>query len=235
MKKLVLLVILLLGVKGFSQHPELFDREWKLTKMVFDGEDVYPPFPYIDCIVEFDEEFLVVFFQYCDDGYGGLAFYENENVFTLEDFGWALHGLCYGEEYDFMSLHYSIFAIHDEPNTEKNPFTYSIESDGDNYMLTIENGEGDIAVYGSVPLSQPEFSQVQLTLHPNPVSDVLHIHSTDMISKVSVYDIRGKMVKEIYVNSQNVEIDVSHLPGGLYFIKTKGIDNSTHIKRVIKK
>jgi len=52
---------------------------------------------------------------------------------------------------------------------------------------------------------------------------------------VSVYDIRGKMVKEIDVNSQNVEIDVSHLPGGLYFIKTKGIDNSTHIKRVIKK
>src|SRR5690606_20856361 len=95
--------------------------------------------------------------------------------------------------------------------------------------LLIYNANGDEAHYGSVPLSQPEFSQLQLTIYPNPVSDVLHIHSTDMISKVSVYDIRGKMVKEIDVNSQNVEIDVNHLPGGLYFIKTKGIDNSTHI------
>src|SRR5690606_457282 len=169
MKKFVLLIILLLGLKGFSQHPELFDREWKLSKMIFDGEEFYPPFSYIDCIVDFDEQLFIAFFQYCADGYGGFVFYENQNVFILEDFGWALHGLCYGEEYDFMVLHYTIFAIYDEPNTEKNPFNYTIESDGDNYMLTIENGEGDIAVYGSVPLSQPEFSQPQLTLYPNPV------------------------------------------------------------------
>lgn len=237
-RNILIVVLLLLSVKNHSQDPQLFVHDWYLHKVIVESVEYIPPS---------NEEVSFVLANFYDfstyhlletsvcNVLGlGIIFHE-DNEFSI-DYSESTLILCeLQENAAFEGIYFGLFF--DENNNHlEDPFSYFITTDSnDNKSLIVINTNGDEAHYGSVPLSQPEFSQPQLTLHPNPVKDVLHIHSTDIISRVSVYDIRGKMVKEIDVNSQNVEIDVSHLPGGLYFIKTKGIDNSTHIKRVIKK
>ena len=235
MKKLVLLVILLLGVKGYSQDPELFDRVWYLHYGILDGEFFEQPTPNFGAFIYFENTIFDVFHQYCSEGTQTEIVYDTEvDQFTLSDEFYYIIGICSEEEFTFfMSQHYSIY--YEVGLFALNPFTYTIESDGANYMLTIENGEGDIAVYGNVPLSQPEFLQLQVTLYPNPVSDVLYIHSADIINKVSVYDIHGKIVKYNKENSHKIEIDVNHLPSGVYFVKTENLYNKISTKRFIKK
>ncbi len=237
-RNILIVVLLLLSVKNHSQDPQLFVHDWYLHKVIVESVEYIPPSNeevlsisaiYYDFSSYFEMETSV-----CNVLGLGISFNE-ENEFII-DYSEITLIICEIQENAvFEGIYFGIFF--DENNNHyETPFTYIITTEGSgNKSLVVKNSVGDEAHYGSVPLSQPEFSQPQLTLHPNPVKDVLHIHSTDIISRVSVYDIRGKMVKEIDVNSQNVEIDVSHLPGGLYFIKTKGIDNSTHIKRVIKK
>jgi hypothetical protein len=233
MKKFVLLIILLLGLKGYSQDSELFDREWHLHYSILDGEEFNPPQSF-SAQAHFQLDRIIVYHILCGSMDSDIE-YQSNNGFTLIGSPTYTHGDCSDPDLiDFMVKHYSIYHIVGQ-DIAKNPFNYTIDSDGDNYMLTIENGEGDIAVYGSVPLSQPEFSQPQLTLYPNPVTDVLHINSTEIINEVSVFDIHGKVVKSIDVNSQSIEINVTHLPAGMYFVKTQTLENHVITQRFLKK
>jgi hypothetical protein len=236
MKKLAVLIILLMGIKGFSQDPELFDREWYLHYGILNGEFFEQPIPNFDAFIYFENIIFHVFHQYCDEGTQSDIIYENEiNQFTISDEFIYIIGFCTSEEYTFfMGQHYSIY--YDAGIIAKNPFNYTIESDGDNYMLTIENGEGDIAVYGNVPLSQPEFSQLQVTLYPNPVKDVLHINSTEIISEVSVYNIQGKVIKTVSeINSNTSEINLSSLQNGVYFVTILSENGDKLSKKIVKK
>ena len=240
MKKLVLLVILLLGIKGYSQDPELLDKEWFLHYGILEGETFSPPLlqiGYFDANCYLHESGIMeVYHNICEEGFITNVYFQGEAEFVIDNISVAIVGVCSEEELvEFMYRHYSIY-LEVANSIAKNPFSYTIESDGDNYMLTIENGEGDIAVYGNVPLSQPEFSQPQLTLHPNPVSDILYIHSEDIISKVSVYDIQGKVIKTISkINSNTSEINLSSLQNGVYFISVLAETGEKLTKKVVKK
>jgi len=156
MKKLIILITLLLVVKGYTQHPDLTETTWYLHKMVIDNEDYYSPHPNLTGFLYFYETLLLeVSFPYCEDGYGGtIANYQELNIFEIEHFSWALIGLCYEDDFDFMKLHYSLFAIYDVPFSEKNPFTYTITTDSNgNKELIIINTEGDEGHYGDTALS----------------------------------------------------------------------------------
>jgi alpha-L-rhamnosidase len=88
-------------------------------------------------------------------------------------------------------------------------------SDLQNFVL--ENGEHQIIVTGEVgltihdPNQQPDFN-----VYPNPVNETLFITPENLnIDKVSIYDLKGKKIKEIK-NVQN-QIDLSSIQRGIYF------------------
>ena len=240
MKKFVLLILLLIGLKGFSQEENLFQL-WHLTQVTVDGIDYFPSdygfFPKIEIQ---EDPVEVLNFTMADPHHDFCITYlenlqSNPNTFTLDQNSWTQtplntctdfpDGPCvtiYGKH---AGVYYDMIQ----------PFTYSIEQDGDEFTLEITNFEGNRAYYSSVPLSQPEFSQLQLTLYPNPVTDVLHINSLDVINTISVFDIYGKVIKSIDVNSQNIEISVNRLLAGVYFVKAQTKDNKTIVKRIVKK
>jgi hypothetical protein len=57
-----------------------------------------------------------------------------------------------------------------------------------------------------------------LSVYPNPAAASIHIDASKMIEKVQIFDSKGTMVISELVQNSNVVLDVSNLPGGLYFV-----------------
>ncbi len=79
-----------------------------------------------------------------------------------------------------------------------------------------------------------DLSEAGVTIFPNPASDVLHIGNLPEKSKVSIYTIDGKRMKEnVFVLDDN-EISVNDLPSGIYLINIKTDKTEVHSKFVKK-
>lgn len=61
-------------------------------------------------------------------------------------------------------------------------------------------------------------------IYPNPVKDVFTISGNDEILSITIFDLNGRMVKQ--VNENMDRIDISTLTSGMYFVQIK---NKKHI------
>jgi hypothetical protein len=64
-------------------------------------------------------------------------------------------------------------------------------------------------------LSVDEFQPLIISVYPNPARDIINITS-DEPSRMSIYDMQGKLITTIDVNSSTSELDVSYLSRGTY-------------------
>lgn len=98
------------------------------------------------------------------------------------------------------------------------------------------NGETlDFNVNITNALYNPEFSQNEITLYPNPVNDILTIAiKDDTKSTVRLCNNLGQIqaVKPVLFND-TMTISVSHLPKGIYFI-TVSSEEKVSTKKVVK-
>lgn len=65
-------------------------------------------------------------------------------------------------------------------------------------------------------VSLEEMNANSISIHPNPVVDILHIDSNSEM--VEIYDLSGKLMTQTREN----QLDVSEWKNGVYFVKTKG-------------
>lgn len=98
-----------------------------------------------------------------------------------------------------------------------------------NYALT------DIQVtslYNNNSLSSSSFSQnnLEVSLYPNPVNDVINIDMTNELKSVEIYNIQGQKVK----SHNQKQINVSDLSSGMYIIKIQDAENAVSTKKIIK-
>ena len=72
-----------------------------------------------------------------------------------------------------------------------------------------------------------------LRLYPNPVTEVLNIHSgTSTIDKVSIVDISGKLIMQLTnLNSMDTSLDLSSVSRGIYFVQV----NDSVTKKIVKR
>ncbi|ESU26343.1 hypothetical protein FLJC2902T_28260 [Flavobacterium limnosediminis JC2902] len=80
--------------------------------------------------------------------------------------------------------------------------------------VTDSNGCSDLMLN----LDLPEIIQQDLAISPNPVTDILTINNDQIITKVIALNHLGQLVFEKESNSKNVQIDLSVLNAGIYFI-----------------
>lgn len=85
----------------------------------------------------------------------------------------------------------------------------------------------------STTLSSSNFEKVNLKLYPNPVKNILNISHEKNISSVVVLNVLGQEVMRRPTNATEVQIDMSRLSVGTYFIKI-GSDNQVKTIKVIK-
>jgi hypothetical protein len=67
-------------------------------------------------------------------------------------------------------------------------------------------------------------------IYPNPVKDIVHIQSSATIEQVAIYDMSGRMLRQVQMTN---DIPVQDLARGVYVIKIetkKGIE----VRKIVK-
>jgi hypothetical protein len=94
--------------------------------------------------------------------------------------------------------------------------------------------EDHYPVWGTCPTTSLSLNYQDvsnISIYPNPVVDKLFIQGLSDASKVSIYNILGKLVlSKITLNA----IDVAHLQSGMYIVKIVGGEKEI-VKKFIKK
>ena len=76
----------------------------------------------------------------------------------------------------------------------------------------------------------------EVSLFPNPASDVVNVRSTQPVSEITMYDGMGRTVFQANdINQMNYEINTSRLAKGLYVVKMRFAngDNTPVVRRIV--
>uniref|UniRef100_UPI00404772A3 T9SS type A sorting domain-containing protein n=1 Tax=Polaribacter sp. TaxID=1920175 RepID=UPI00404772A3 len=102
------------------------------------------------------------------------------------------------------------------------------------YNVTDANGNGAIEVTRIVTvedaLSVVEIEKIELDIFPNPTSNIWQIKSSKMIESFDLFDITGKRLIYKKILSNDIQIDATSLPDGVYLI----LINKNKLVRLIK-
>jgi hypothetical protein len=83
------------------------------------------------------------------------------------------------------------------------------------------------------PLSVNDFNRQSIQLFPNLAKNKLEISSNQIIDKLTVIDINGRLLKSINISDVAYSLDISNLSKGVYFLEIQyGTSKST--KKFIK-
>ena len=83
----------------------------------------------------------------------------------------------------------------------------------------LANCLNEAAVLSSCGLSVSDVNNNKLSYYPNPVKDIFNLSHSEEIESISVMNTIGQMVLSQNVGSNTVQIDMSSLPSGNYFVK----------------
>lgn len=92
----------------------------------------------------------------------------------------------------------------------------------------------DIYVYDETMSVNDLNSQNEIKAYPNPVIDLVNFNSKSIIEKISIHDLSGKIISEFQPNSNETQINLSHLKTGIYLAKIQD-QNQTQTLKLIKK
>ncbi|MCX7954046.1 MAG: FG-GAP-like repeat-containing protein [Bacteroidales bacterium] len=72
-------------------------------------------------------------------------------------------------------------------------------------------------VYNST--SNMPHTMQDVKVYPNPTKESIYVQSNNLIQQIEIFDIYGKLIKEIHLNSPMTKINVSNFSTGIYFMK----------------
>ncbi|TDX86001.1 T9SS type A sorting domain-containing protein [Epilithonimonas xixisoli] len=90
----------------------------------------------------------------------------------------------------------------------------------------------DISIYNDATMAVSDINKVNISVYPNPFTDVLNISDVKGVKSVSVNDISGREVKSL---APSAELNLSSLKAGLYIVNLKMEDGSVKTFKAIKK
>jgi hypothetical protein len=115
--------------------------------------------------------------------------------------------ICEGENYDF--------------------FGSSLTEEGI-YYATLQSIHGcdsiiKLRLTVSVGIIEAQLIASLPRIYPNPTTGKLRIESGKLkIENVEIYDIYGRKLSQFTFHDSQVEVDISHLPSGIYFLRING-------------
>lgn len=187
---------------------------------------------------------------------GGLNEDYGNNELIIKTFYPNLPGHAIALDINALNLEsgFDFMTIYDGESTNDLAFAGGLELTGSNPTTTFfqaTNSAGAITVeftsdfavnttgwditVSCVSLSTNEFSKNDVSVYPNPVDNLLNISSKTALSQLIIYDIKGKIVSKKSLNQElDTKMDLGSLGSGIYFIKLIS-ENSSIVKRVIKR
>ena len=76
-----------------------------------------------------------------------------------------------------------------------------------------------------------ENSAQEISIFPNPATDILNITSSETISEIEIVNALGQVVYRIEVNADNAVCDVNGLANGVYVVRIHGTDTALVCQR----
>jgi hypothetical protein len=73
-------------------------------------------------------------------------------------------------------------------------------------------------IYNSIQMNLTSF---EIKISPNPTTTLIQLHLPSSLTILSIFNLLGEKVKEQKVTTQEVTMDVSELPAGMYLVKTE--------------
>ncbi|MCB9187132.1 MAG: T9SS type A sorting domain-containing protein [Flavobacteriales bacterium] len=74
-----------------------------------------------------------------------------------------------------------------------------------------------------------------MKLMPNPASSIVNVSATDL-AEIQLMDVSGRIIQQIaVVGSKETNIDISHLPAGMYLVSAKSTNGTVNIERLMKR
>lgn len=120
----------------------------------------------------------------------------------------------------------------------RNTIDFNHEAAIDNFT---SSGASDVFVHKMTKSSNSIFDNtldVQLSLFPNPIESALYIHLQQSPNKnyiLSIYDVRGSLVKKQDIKEVETLIDMKQAASGLYFVSIANEEGQTsEWKKIIK-
>ena len=113
---------------------------------------------------------------------------------------------------------------YDIPLSSWSPIVNANRNDLVQFIITSDLGTvyyDNLYLYKGTPLSTDELKMSDLSVYPNPSSNLWNIDSNYTIQQVIVYDTLGKLVKISNPDSNNVQIDASMFNNGIYLAKVQ--------------
>jgi hypothetical protein len=86
-----------------------------------------------------------------------------------------------------------------------------------------------VVIDPSVPAGvNPSQQPVQFNMYPNPANTAISVQTGGVAATIEIYDITGRVVKNVTPNGSVSTIETSELPAGVYFVRvTNGSNVST--------
>jgi pimeloyl-ACP methyl ester carboxylesterase len=125
-------------------------------------------------------------------------------------------------------------------NVEPGAIVYYKNIDSESEEI-VDSGQVVVDEYGLITIKQTEVSKTDnrivirtdaestnvssnrfennISIYPNPVKDVVTIKAVDDIQKIEIINSKGQVVKMITAESNQITVDLSIVPKGLYFVK----------------
>lgn len=108
----------------------------------------------------------------------------------------------------------------------------------DFYLIsTCDSSVSSPITFTTTTLASRTFALEQVKVYPNPASNRIFINNTkaSMIDQVGVFDMNGKLVKELKVDDDQVnEYNIGEISSGVYFIKLRSGQAEITKKLIIK-
>lgn len=213
-------------------NQNLTNNVWILEKLIYNQQEIYPP-EELENEIEFlfpDNNSSSVTSTVCSDFFSTL----NISEFTLINNGGTVTDInCEFENFDDIYIESFLASWLDNP-----VFQYEITSDDENLYLTLTDHIGNQGFYFTENLSVIENESSKIKIYPNPVNGNLTVNgiNQDNVSLL-LFDITGKIVyqNKLNVNQNKIEISVSNLEKGVYFIKIfNEFGKFLHSEKVLK-
>jgi 1,4-alpha-glucan branching enzyme len=177
-----------------------------------------------------------------------------EPAFTTEDYSLSVAAEAKRIELNHLDMDVRIIGNFDvapleiDPNFSETGMWYEFFS-GESLDVTNVNEEisllaGQYRIYTTKQLETPEIIDgvyndhsidSRTMLYPIPAAETLNIETESAASKVSIFDLNGRMISQSSAMGTRQSIDVSGLTGGVYFMQIELEDQHTEFQKFIKK
>jgi len=233
MRLYITLICFVLCMSLKAQVEPILDYTWTIEKIVTDhGETIMAD---LNPFGDYDTLTIILGFEYENSTlyytlFGGCEYYISYDD-DSEQMYFILLGCVLSNESSEIAIYFNGLFIAENTNETTidneffpfafGPLDYSFRTEEDIIYLDITNSIGEVATFYATNLSQEEFLKESISIYPNPTIEVLNIESSGVaIENVKIYDINGRLVKEIKINDES-QINVSQLQKGVYIIEMK--------------